>query len=254
MSRIITSQHKKERVYITLNGYRNDDFKSYVFVSGDYGKTWKNIVHNLPDSPVNVIKEDPIDENILYLGNDQGVYVTFDRGISWDVLDTSLPNVAVHDLVIQNKTKDLIIGTHGRSIYKTNIAYLEKYKEVKDKNLVIFDLKDVRFSKSWGNSWSKWLESNVPEFEIAYYASNAGSKTIQIKTENDILINSWKAETEKGFNFEKYDLTFSEKGLKSYRKKHKEIDVEKKKNDNYYLPKGKYKVIIEGVTKNFKIK
>ena len=254
VSRIITSQHKKERVYVTLNGYRNDDFKSYVFVSGDYGKTWKNIANRLPNSPVNVIKEDPIDENILYLGNDQGVYVTFDRGISWDVLDTSLPNVAVHDLVIQNKTKDLIIGTHGRSIYKTNIAYLEKFKEVKDKDLVIFDIKDVRFSKSWGNSWSKWLEPNVPTFEIAYYASNAGSKTIQIKTEDNILINNWKAETEKGFNFEKYNLTFSEKGLKSYRKKHKDIDIEKKKNDKFYLPKGKYKVVIDKVSKDFTIK
>ena len=254
VSRVIASQHKKERVYITLNGYRNDDFKSYVFVSEDYGKTWKNIANRLPESPVNVIKEDPVDENILYLGNDQGVYVTFDRGTLWDVLDAGLPNVAVHDLVIQNKTKDLVIGTHGRSIYKTNIAYLEKYKEVKDKDLVIFDLKDTRFSKSWGNSWSKWLEPNVPEFEIAYYASKAGSKTIQIKTEDDILINSWKVETEKGFNFEKYDLSFSEKGLKSYRKKHKDTDVEKKKNDKYYLPKGKYKVIIDGVSKVFIIK
>ncbi|MCD6544434.1 MAG: glycosyl hydrolase [Flavobacteriaceae bacterium] len=254
VSRVIASQHKKERVYVTLNGYRNDDFDSYVFVSDDFGKTWKDIANNLPNSPVNVIKEDPVDEDILYLGNDQGVYVTFDQGVYWDNLKKGIPKVAVHDLVIQKKTKDLVIGTHGRSIYKTNIAYLEKYKEVKDKDLVIFDLDDVQFSKGWGNSWSKWLEPNVPEFEIAYYASKIGSKKIQIKTEDDILVNSWNSKAKKGFNFEDYDLTFSEKGLKTYRKKHKETDVEKKKNDKYYLPKGKYKVVIDGVSKEFKIK
>jgi len=254
VSRVIASQHKKERVYVTLNGYRNDDFRSYVFVSEDYGKTWKNIANSLPKSPVNVIKEDPTDENILYLGNDQGVHVTFNKGTRWDILEAGVPKVAVHDLVIQNKTKDLVIGTHGRSIYKTNIAYLEKYKEVKDKDLVIFDLKDIRFSKSWGNSWSKWLEPNVPAFEIAFYSSKSGSKTIQIKTEKDIIVNSWKSEIDKGYNFENYDLTFSEKGLKSYRKKNKDVDVEKKKNEKYYLPKGKYKVVIDGISKEFKIK
>lgn len=254
VSRIIASQHKKERVYTTLNGYRNDDFKAYVFVSEDYGKTWKNISCNLPKSPVNVIREDPVDEQILYLGNDEGAYLTFDRGAKWTHLKSGLPNVAVHDLVVQNKTKDLVIGTHGRSVYKTNIAYLEKYKDVKDKHLVIFDLDDVRYSKNWGNSWSKWLEPNVPEFEIPFYASKSGSKTIIIKTEDDIVVHTWEAEIEKGFNFENYDLTFSKKGLKAYHKKHKDIDIEKKKNEKYYLPKGKYKVVIDGESKEFKIK
>jgi len=254
VSRVIASQHKKERVYVTLNGYRNDDFGSYVFVSDDYGKTWKNIANNLPKSPVNVIKEDPADENILFLGNDQGVYLTFDQGVHWDNLEKGVPKVAVHDLVIQKKTKDLVIGTHGRSIYKTNIAYLEEYKEVKDKDLVIFELEDVRFSKGWGNSWSKWLEPNVPKFEIPFYSSKDESKMIQIKTEKDIIVSSWKSETEKGFNFESYDLTFSEKGLKAYRKKNKDTDIEKKKNEKYYLPKGKYKVLMDGISKEFKIK
>ena len=77
---------------------------------------------------------------------------------------------------------------------------------------------------------------------------------IQIKTEKDIIVSSWKSETEKGFNFESYDLTFSEKGLKAYRKKNKDTDIEKKKNEKYYLPKGKYKVLMDGISKEFKIK
>ncbi len=66
VSRVIASQHKKERVYVSLNGYRWDDFKTYIYVSEDYGNTWKSLNTNIPDSPVNVIKEDPENENLLY--------------------------------------------------------------------------------------------------------------------------------------------------------------------------------------------
>ena len=254
ISRVIASQHKKERVYVTLNGYRNDNFKPYVFVSEDYGNSWKNISNNLPESPVNVIKEDPTDENILYLGNDQSVHISFDKGLTWQILENAIPRVAVHDLVIQKEAKDLVIGTHGRSIYKTKIAALQEYANIKDKDLEILSIDDVRYSKNWGNSWSSWSEPNEPKFEIPYYTSKGGSKTIQIKSEDKIVLKSFKVNAEKGFNFEKYDLTFSEKGLKAYQKKHKGIKIDKRKNDKYYLPKGTYTIELEGVTKVFKIK
>ncbi len=254
VSRVIASQHKKERVYVALNGYRNDDFKAYVFVSDDYGNSWKNINKNLPNSPVNVIKEDPTDENILYLGNDQGVYIAFDKGMNWSILEAGLPKVAVHDLVIQNEAKDLVIGTHGRSIYITNISALQQYKDIKNKDLEILTLKDARYSSRWGNSWSSWSEPNEPKFEIAFYISKSASKTILIKSEDGIVLNTLNIDAEKGFNFEEYDLTFSEKGLKLYLKKHKDVKIEKSKNNKYYLQKGKYTVEIDGIKKQFEIK
>jgi photosystem II stability/assembly factor-like uncharacterized protein len=118
VSRIIASKFKKERVYATLNGYRFDDFKPYIYVSDDFGSTWKNIGSPIPTSPVNVIKEDSENENILYVGTDNGLYISFNRGESWEAFSKNLPNVAVHDLVIQPSAKELIIGTHGRSLYK----------------------------------------------------------------------------------------------------------------------------------------
>ncbi|RLD26790.1 MAG: glycosyl hydrolase, partial [Bacteroidetes bacterium] len=78
VSRVIASSHKKSRVYVTLNGYRWDDFTPYVYVSEDFGATWKSISSNLPTSPVNVIKEDPANMNVLYLGTDNGAYVSMD--------------------------------------------------------------------------------------------------------------------------------------------------------------------------------
>ena len=254
VSRVIASQHKKERVLVTLNAYRNDDFKPYVFISDDYGNSWKSINKNLPNSSVNVIREDPTDENILYLGNDQGVYITFDKGMNWSVLEAGLPKVAVHDLVIQNESKDLVIGTHGRSIYITNISALQQYKNFKNKDLEILTLKDLRYSSRWGSSWSSWSEPNEPEFVIPFYILKAGNKTIQIKSEGGIVLNTWVINADKGFNFEEYDLTFSEKGLKSYQKKNKDVKIEKSKNNKYYLQKGKYTIEIDGIKKQFKIK
>lgn len=69
-----------------MNGYRFDDFKPYVFVTEDNGENWKSLDSNLPISSVNVIKEDPYYEDLLYLGTDNGVYMSFDKGLSWNFL------------------------------------------------------------------------------------------------------------------------------------------------------------------------
>ena len=146
VSRVIASQHEKNRVYATLNGYRSDDFKPYVYVSEDMGNNWKLLTNGLPDYSINVIKEDPTDENILYLGTDNEVFVSFDKGSNWKVFSNGIPKVAVHDLVIKEREKDLIVGTHGRSLYKANIAPLQQYNQVKNKAIALFDLSETRHS------------------------------------------------------------------------------------------------------------
>ena len=126
VSRVRASQYKLSRVYATLNGYRNDHFTAYVFVSEDFGQTWTAIGKNLPAEPVNVIIEDAKEENILYLGTDNGLYSSFNRGESFMSMGGQLPNVAVHDLVIQTRENELVIGTHGRSIYITKLDEVQK--------------------------------------------------------------------------------------------------------------------------------
>lgn len=249
VSRVIASKHKKERVYVTLNGYRWDDFTPYVFMSDDYGKTWKNISSNLPTSPVNVIKEDPEKDTILYVGTDNGLYVSFDNGMQWQSFKKGLPNVAVHDLVIQPKAKHLLVGTHGRSLYKANIAPLQEYKNEE----AIFTIKNIKKRNSWGSSWSKWLEPNTPEVTIPFYVNSDGEVTVNIYFE-DVIVNSFKTLTSKGFNEVVYDASFSDKGRKNYLKKQKDAELKKAKNDKYYLLKGKYTVEINGKKQTFEIK
>ncbi len=130
ISRVVASQFKEGRVYATLNGYRNDNFTPWLFVSNDYGKTWTNISSNLPYEPLNVIKEDPVFEDILYVGSDNGLYVSFNQGKKFISFENKLPSVPVHDIAIQKEANEIVVGTHGRSIYIASLDDIHKiYKE-----------------------------------------------------------------------------------------------------------------------------
>ena len=111
------SRFDEGTVYAVVNGKRHDDFNTYLFKSTDYGKTWTNIAANIPGGIANVIKEDPVDKNILYAGTDLAVYVTTNGGQSWDVLGAGLPSVYVHDIAIQTREDLIVIGTHGRGAW-----------------------------------------------------------------------------------------------------------------------------------------
>ena len=255
VSRVIASKFKKERVYVTLNGYRFDDFTPYVYMSDDYGQTWKNIGSSIPTSAVNVIKEDSENENVLYLGTDNGLYVSFDYGTSWQVFSKNLPNVAMHDLVIQPTAKHLIIGTHGRSLYKANIGAIQEFTKGirKHDKTEIFTINSIRKRGSWGSSWSKWLEANTPELNIPFYVNSSRKITIDIYT-GDVKVNSISIDADKGFNEAMFDLSFSTKGKKDFEKANKEVHLKKAKNDVYYLPKGKYTVKIGEAKGGFEVK
>jgi photosystem II stability/assembly factor-like uncharacterized protein len=127
VSRVIASKYNVARVYVTLNGYRNDHFNAYVYQSDDYGTTWKQIMKDLPSEPVNVIKEDAVSEQVLYVGTDGGLYVSLDGGNSSMAWTKGLPaSVPVHDLEIHPRDHEIILGTHGRSLYVGKLDALRK--------------------------------------------------------------------------------------------------------------------------------
>ena len=255
VSRVVASKHKKERVYVTLNGYRWDDFKVYVYVSDNYGQTWKDISGNIPMSAVNVIREDSEIENMLYLGTDNGAYVSFNKGENWELFSKGLPNVAVHDIVLQPEEKHLLLGTHGRSIYLTDIAPLQDYASVASGGgTKFFAINDVRHSRRWGSSWSKWLEPYEPSMTFKFFSNSEGKKSMDIMSEGGEKLNTIEVDVVKGFNYVDYDLSITKKGRKALLKENTSIDINKAKNEKYYLPVGTYKVTIDGVSKSFEIK
>ncbi|UOX34729.1 glycosyl hydrolase [Flavobacterium sediminilitoris] len=246
VSRVKASAFKKERVYVTLNGYRNDDFKSYVYVSDDYGITWQDISANLPQSPVNVILEDTENENLLFVGTDNGLFVSLNKGKSWEDFSSEMPNVAVHDLVIQPKAKELIVGTHGRSLYKVGIDELQKLtSDILNKSLFVYEVPSIKKSERWGNSWSQWGKPYEPKTEIWFYSNSNEEVEMIIENEKGIVVFSKKITAKKGLNLVNYDYTLSDDVIAKWKKKDKKAVFEKARNGKQYVLPAKYSIHIK---------
>ncbi|MFT5753903.1 MAG: photosystem II stability/assembly factor-like uncharacterized protein [Flavobacterium sp.] len=253
VSRIIASQHKKERVYATLNGYRNDDFTSYVYVSDDYGTTWTNISKGLTNA-VNVIIEDSEKENVLYVGTDNALFISMDKGTSWQDFSAEMPNVAVHDLKIQSKAKDLIVGTHGRSIYKVNLEKVQALTdEVLTKNLHLFAVDKIQKSRRWGNSWSSWADAFEPKAEIWIYSNQEKWIVLNVTNKDKVNVHSEKIQLKKGLNKIEYTLSVDAKTAQKISKKDKKIEIKPAKNEKLYLPLGKYTISVENESTTLEI-
>jgi photosystem II stability/assembly factor-like uncharacterized protein len=121
-SRVVPSAHSDQTVYITQRGREDDDFAAYAYKSTDGGKTFTSIVANLPAGPVNVIREDPSNPDVLYLGTDFGAFVSTDGGKHWNVLGGNLPSTQVSDLWYQPRDKMIVISTYGRGMWALDAA------------------------------------------------------------------------------------------------------------------------------------
>ncbi len=251
VSRVQASAHEEGTVYASLNGYRWDDFKAYVYRSTDFGKTWLAIATDLPAEPVNVIKEDPVNENILYIGTDHGVYVSLNQGRTSMRMGADLPAVPVHDLVVHPRDKDLILATHGRSFYVADISALQELdEEVLAERLKVFALETVNYSSRWGNSFSKWRKPSEPKLIIPVFVKDSGTAKIMVKTKKGELLATLEKTLEAGLNYVAYDLSIDNfaaqklERLVNEGKKDKEeaIEIAEKKNGKYYLYKGDYSI------------
>lgn len=257
VTEVAASKHKKSRVYATLNGYRWDNFVPYAYVSEDYGVSWKNIVEDLPASPINALVEDPTNENLLFIGTDNGLYASLDRGNTWHSMQQGMPNVAVHDLVIQERDKHLLVGTHGRSIYKADISFLQEVDfDLDREKLHVFRLEDIKYSSRWGNSWSSWGTPNTPGLDVNFYTNTADMFKTKVSTKDGVTVSQGTLEASKGFNILHFDVAFDKEGKKAYQQKNK-TSLTEANNGKTYLPKGTYILEITGndskQTKEFKI-
>ena len=254
VSRVVASEHAKNRVYLTLNGYRKDDFRPYVYMSDDKGETWKSINSNLPDSPINVLREDPTNSQILYLGTDNSLYVSFDQGQKWMPFKSGLTNAAVHDLVIQPEANHLLVGTHGRSIYKADLAAFKQVnKTFLNEELILLEPKEIKYSNQWGSSYSTWRDAYEPEVTFTVYAGKSGNYEMQIQNSKGLVLFSKKGMLDAGFNLINYTLEKDAKGIISYNRKNKKSTSNLAKNGKHYLEKGIYSVeFIKGTHKSKK--
>lgn len=241
VSRVQASFHEKGRVFASLNGYRWDDFRPYLYVSDDFGETWTQLGQGLANDPINVVKEDPVNEDILYIGTDHGAYVSFDRGGKFHKFSADLPHVPVHDIVIHPREHDILLATHGRSIYKGNVASLRSYSEVSDEELYVFDINNQKAGQLVGRKRG-FYESEGKPISIQAYAKEAGAAQVQILGGDNQLLQTHNVQLNSGFNHVEISGTIHDKKVKSLEKDDKEIS--KSSDGLYYLPKGSYTVKI----------
>lgn len=213
VSRVEASAHDRNRAYVTLNGYRDDDIRAYVYRTDDLGKHFKDISKGLPDEAVNVIREDPLMEDILYVGTDRGVYVSTDRGDSWSALQGGLPNVPVHDLVVHPRERELVAGTHGRSIWIVDVLPLQDLVEAgSDTALKVFYVDEVKASREWRGERSRWFfrPDEAPKSTVKYWSSSAGAVSIEIIDNNDSVVRRLSSDAVHGMNSFEWDLLVDE--------------------------------------------
>ena len=179
VSRVQASYHADTRVYATMDGHRSDDYSVYVYVSEDSGDSWRSLASNIPDGhTMNVIREHPRNENLLVLGGEFGAYITINRGEEWHQVKGAVPTVPVDDIAIHSRDNDLILGTHGRSIWVLDdMTPLEKLSEgVLASDLHLFDVRDAvgyRINNHKGNTGHKmFIAPNPPEGALIHYFLN----------------------------------------------------------------------------------
>ena len=212
VSRVIASAHADGVAYATQTGYRNDDWAAYLFRTADYGKTWTSIEGNVPDEPVNVIREDPKHPEILYAGTDLGVWVSLDTGKTWQAL--TLPHVPVHDLLVHPRENELVIATHGRSIYVVDAKPIQtlldpaaaQQPRVLDQPLHVFAPRDVQAPATWSREAQIRMRSSFfrgqaqAATDFVYYAKAPGTATLTVKDASGSPLRVMTDEAEAGLN------------------------------------------------------
>jgi hypothetical protein len=119
VSRVVASKTGEGAALLAFDGHRGDDNSVYLFATSDYGESWKAIRNGIPDSAgsVHVVREHPRSTNLLFAGTEFGLWVSWDRGGNWTALKSNFPTVPVDDIEIQARENDLVLATHGRSIW-----------------------------------------------------------------------------------------------------------------------------------------
>ncbi len=203
ISRVIASKYNPSTVYVTQNGKRDDDFLPYIFKSTDYGRTWKSITNNIPIGPVNVIKEDPVNKNILYVGTDYGVFVSLNNGKYWQRLSGNLPTVYVHDLIIHPRDNIMVIATHGRGMYALDVKYIQDLTDdILKKDIYIFKPEKAKLPRNYYGFY--WFGGKPAT--LCFYLKRAGKAKIKFINSKNKIEKTIKIRGDKGLNFIKWDL------------------------------------------------
>ncbi|HSS19659.1 MAG TPA: hypothetical protein VLL54_06265 [Pyrinomonadaceae bacterium] len=216
VSRVVPSRYAEGAAYVTLDGHRADDYNTYVFVTTDFGESWKSIKGNLPAGvTARVIREHPRTQNLLFLGTEFGAYVSFDHGGRWTRLKGTLPLVRVDDIQIHPRDNALVLATHGRSIWVLDdLSPLERASEsILSSDIHVFDVAAATHFRLYGrkgNTGHKWYAAPNPPYGavINYYVKDKPKDEVKITISDasGTVVRDLKGTKEAGLNRVVWDL------------------------------------------------
>jgi photosystem II stability/assembly factor-like uncharacterized protein len=216
ISRVAASPFTPGGAYVTFDGHRTDDHKPYVFATKDFGETWSSISSNLPQGNVNVITPDDRNPNLLFLGTEYAIYVSMNGGREWKRLMQGMPTVRIDDLIIHPRERDLIAGTHGRSIWiLDDISSLEQMNETTTQGDAYFF--DMRPATAWINDIQKQItvggaknfrgQNPDPGTAISYWLkSDANNVRISITDVRGQNVRNIEGPAKAGLNRVRWDM------------------------------------------------
>jgi len=222
VSHIEPSRTNAETAYVAFDRHMFDDFRPYIYKTGDEGKSWQNVAGNLPaNAYVQVVREDPKNSNLLYAGTELGLFASYTAGREWIALNLkNLPNVSVHDILIHPRDNDLILATHGRSIliFDDATPIQQMTADVLKRDVHLFSVRPglrfaIRFTR-YGIGDKTFVGPNPPYGAlITYYLkTKPDDKTtfkIQIFDESNKLVQELdKPAKEKGMNRMTWNLRY----------------------------------------------
>ncbi len=249
VSRVEASAHEESRLYVGLNGYRWDNFEAHVYMSDDLGASWTRLGYggdaSLPNEPVNVVLEDPNHEEIVYVGTDHGVYVSLDSGSSFHAMQGGLPDAPVHDLKIQSTANELVVGTHGRSIYIASLDHLHALVKSRSvEGVEVYEPEAVTWSDRWGTRTTIWRDYFEPEVAIVFFSDVPGSATFEVSDADGRVLARRSFDAERGLNYFDYDLAIDVDLLPTGRRARGFVRPEEADNGQTYLAAGTYTTTI----------
>ncbi len=212
------SKFDPARAFVVFDDHRRANWTPYIFVTADYGKTWQSLAHNKIDGFIHVVEQDVVDKDLLFLGTEFGLYVSFDGGKDWLKWTNGFPTVPVTDIAVHPRDHDLVIGTHGRSAYiLDDISPLREIDEkLLQKKLHIFEIqRTYQYRTGWSSSYlcpgdGVFYGENRPQGAIITYLLNpdeekkeSGSAPTQKETEG--IITGEKKSDEKKIKIEVLD-------------------------------------------------
>jgi len=218
ISNIEASKYEKGRAYISVDLHQMADFDPYIFVTNNYGKSWKRITSGIPktySSFVHVIKEDKYKENVLYTGTDNGLYISIDSGSNWSRIKNNLPPAPVYWISLQERFDDMVIGTYGRGIYiLDDISPLREMASRNTKNDHLLPIQDAyRFQmiQAMKSDGSSLIRGRNPSYgaNIDFYLSKKSDQSITIKImdkNNEVIRKIAIKKFTKGLNRIMWDL------------------------------------------------